>query len=164
MMKTLVATGVCAAAVLSVSAPAQAATSSCGTLPSQVQGNPDVRAGQDGAAYLFHDSKGWSVRVTHASSKGSVVTGTITATGLIGHVSTFHLEKRDAVRLSNGGHTLQFRLVNVGHLDGLSFTAECSKSMRVAIGVDGKGASTQAVYLGAHRLHPASVPFAIERH
>lgn len=164
MLKTLVASGVCAAAVLTVSAPAQAATTSCGTLPAQVQGNPTVKGGQAGAVYLFHDAAGWKVRVTHASTKSSVITGTIATSGQISHLATFHLEKGDAVRLSDGGHTLRFRMTNVGHLDGFGFTAECSKTLKMNVSVDGKGASTKAVWLGGHRVHPTSVPFAIERH
>jgi hypothetical protein len=164
MLKTLVTTGVAAASVLVASGPAAAAASTCGTLPATVQGNPNVRAGQAGDAYLFHDASGWKLRVTHPGTTRVVVSGTVTATRGISHVTPAHLEKGDAFSVSGDGHTLSFRMVNVGHLDGLDFTAECSHAMRVNVRVNGHGASTRQVFLGAHRVHPTSVPFTIERH
>ena len=164
MLKTLVTTGLAAASVLTVSGPAAAAVPACGTLPAAVQGNPTVRAGQAGDAYLFHDAQGWKLRVTHPGTARVVVGGTVTATRDISHVKPAHLERGDAFSVSRDGHTLSFRMVNVGHLDGLDFTAECSHALRVNVLVNGHGASTQRVFLGAHRVHPTSVPFTIERH
>jgi hypothetical protein len=159
MLKVLMTGGLCAAAVLTAAAPADAAIS-CGTLPGQVQGNPNLKAGQAGTTYLWHDAHGWKLRVTHPGSSRKVVTGTITASRDLGHVTKVQLDRGDAVAVSKDGHTLSFRFTNVGQLDGVDFSAECSKTLRVNI----KGASTQQVFLGAHRVHPTSVPFAIERH
>lgn len=162
MLKSLVTAGVCAASVLTVATPASAA--GCGTLPAAVQGNPNVKAGQAGVAYLFHDSQGWHVRVTHPGGSKVLVTGSITATRDISHVRATHLERGDAISVSKDGHTLSFRMTNVGHLDGVDFTAECSHALRVNVKVNGAGASTKQVFLGARRVHPTSVPFTIERH
>ena len=161
-MKTLALTGLVAAAVLTGTAPAHAAES-CGTLPAQVQGNPNVQPGSRGVAYLWHDSHGWSLRVTHPGTARAVVTGTLTVTRDISHLQTVRLERGDAVAVSRDGHTLSFRMANVGHLDGVNFTADCSPKMRVNVKVNGVGASTSQVFLGAHRAHPTSVPFTIER-
>jgi len=116
-----------------------------------------------GAAYLWHDSYGWKLRVTHPSGSRMLVTGTIPASRGIGHLRTFHLERGDAVTLSSDGHTLAFRMTNVGHLDGVDFTAECSPTMRVNVRVNGAEAKPTQVWLGAHKVHPTSVPFAIQR-
>ncbi len=159
MLKALVITGLGASAVLGVSAPAQAATT-CGTLPAQVQGSPGVRPGQAGTTYLWHDAHGWKLRVTHRGTSKAVVAGTITATRDISHLTRVRLEPGDSAVVSRDGHTLAFRFTNVGHLDGVDFTAECSHALRVVV----RGASTQQVYLGARRVHPTSVPFTIERH
>ena len=168
MLKTLLTAGAVTASVLAVAAPASAATTpatdSCGTLPAAVQGSPPVQAGQTGSVYLFHDAKGWKLRVTHAGSARQVVTGTITATRDISHLSRVRLEKGDRVGISRDGHTLTFRLANYGHLDGVNFTTACSHALKVNVRVNGKAASTQQVHLGAHRVHPTSVPFTIERH
>ncbi len=162
MLKALVTAGLAAGSVLAVAPPASAAT--CGTLPATVQGNPNVKAGQAGAAYLFHDAGGWKLRVTHPGSSRMLVTGTLTATRDISHLAKVHLEPGDAVGISRDGHTLTFRMSNVGHLDGVNFTAECSHALKVNVKVNGYGASTRQVFLGAHRVHPTSVPFTIERH
>ena len=162
MLKSLVIGGVAAATLAAPVAvtPAEAAT--CGTLPRVVQGDPAVRAGQAGAAYLFHDARGWHLRVTHPGSSKVLVTGTITASSGISRLRTFHLERGDAVRVVDG-NTLSFRMTNVGHLDGVDFSAECSRTMRVSVRVNGTAASPRQVWLGAHRVHPTSVPFAIQR-
>ncbi len=159
MLKALVLTGLSASAVLGVSAPAQAATT-CGSLPAQVQGSPNVRPGQAGTTYLWHDVHGWKLRVTHPGTAKVVVSGTITATRDISHLTRVLLEPGDVATVSPDGHTLAFRFTNVGHVDGVNFTAECSHALRVTV----KGASTQQIRLGAHRVHPTSVPFTIERH
>jgi hypothetical protein len=103
--------------------------------------------------------------VTHPGTAKVVVSGTITATRDISHLTRVRLEPGDVAAVSPDGHTLTFRFTNFGHLDGVDFTAECSHALRVAV----KGASTQQIRtkqirLGAHRVHPTSVPFTIERH
>jgi hypothetical protein len=161
MLKPLVVSGLAAMATLTaVPAPAQAAT--CGTLPRAVQGDPVVRAGQAGAAYLFHDAHGWHLRVTHPGTSRMVVSGTITASRGISALHTYRLERGDVVRVVNGS-TLAFRMTNVGRLDGVDFAAECSPAMRVDVAVNGTRATAGQVFLGAHRVHPASVPFTIRR-
>ena len=153
-----VTTAVAATAVLTAGSPAQAAT--CGTLPAQVQGSPAVRGGQAGTTYLWHDAHGWHLRVTHPGTARVVVTGTLTASSGFRDLSRVHLERGNTVALSRDGRTLAFRMTNVGHLDGFDVRAECSRTLRVAL----KGTSTQQVFLGAHRVHPTSVPFTVERH
>lgn len=159
MLRALAVTSaVAAAAVLSAGSPAQATT--CGTLPAPVQGSPSVRGGQAGTTYLWHDGHGWHLRVTHPGSARVVVAGTLTASSGFRDLARVHLERGDAVALSRDGRTLAFRMANVGHLDGFDVRAECSRTVRVAL----RGASTQQVFLGAHRAHPTSVPFTVERH
>lgn len=98
--------------------------------------------------------------MTHPGTAKVVVSGTTTATRDIRHLIRVRLEPGDVATVSPDGHRLAFWFTNVGHLDGVDFTAECSHAMRVAV----KGASTQQIRLGAHRVHPTSVPFTIERH
>lgn len=163
MLKSLVAAGLTAATSVGVPAlttPAQAAT--CGALPRAVQGDPLVRAGQAGDAYLWHDTHGWHLRVTHPGSARVIVSGTITASRGVTNVRPYRLERGDVVKVSNGT-SLAFRMTDYGHLDGVDFTAECSPTMRVSVRVNGSVASTRQVFLGAHRVHPTSVPFTIQR-
>ena len=155
----LLATGL----LIPLVAATPASAAGCGTLPSVVQGTPALRAGQAGLVYLGHDAHGWRLAATHPGSSRQVVTGTITASGAISHLSTLHLERGDAVAVSRDGHTLSFRMSNVGHLDGVRFTSECSTTMRVVARVDGHALTPAQVHLGAHDGRPTSVPFTIKR-
>ena len=153
-----------ALALTSLGAAPAADAATCGTLPAVVQGNPNVQPLQRGAAYLFHTSHGWSLRVTHASRTKAVVTGTIRTTNGVSNLHLYHLEKGDAVATGNGGRLVSFRFSNVGHLDGFDFTAECSPRLALDVHVNGKQVPTTQVYLGKNRVHPTSVPVVIERH
>jgi len=134
---------------------------SSGELPPVVLGSPDVRAHQDKGVYLWHDKHGYSLRVTEPSSKRFVVTGTITVSADISHVKKVSTEKNDTVTVR--GKTLTFRFVNDGGIDGVNFAAECSKTVHVALRAGDKALAPEQVFLGAHRQHPTSVPFTIER-
>jgi hypothetical protein len=160
-MKALICTALTAGAVLTGAPAAQAAD--CGRLPAAVQGNPGVRAGQAGLAYLFHDTHGWGLMVTHPGTTRAVVTGTLTASTPLTHLATVHLEQGDGAAPTNGGRTLSFRMSNVGHLDGIRFSGECVRTLKVALRVDGHPLTTQQVFLGSHRVHPTSVPFTVQR-
>jgi hypothetical protein len=161
LLPVLVTSALTATAVPAV--PALADSPSCGQLPTVVQGDPHVRSGDRGVAYLFHTGSGWGLRVTHASTQRTVVTGTLRASSGISSYRTYRLERGDAVSQSADGRLLSFRLSNVGHLDGFDVKAECSTTLQVTVRVDGTSAPTDRVYLGAHRAHPTSVPFVIGR-
>lgn len=162
MLKSLVIGALAAGSLAAPVAVAPAEAAGCGTLPRAVQGDPLVRAGQAGFAYLFHDTRGWHLRVTHPGTAKAVVSGTITASNGISRLHAYRLESGDVVRISNGT-TLSFRMTNTGHLDGVDFSAECSRTMRVNVRVNGTEATPRQVFLGAHRVHPSTVPFTVQR-
>ena len=162
-MKTLLAAALVAGGPLAVAVP-PAAAADCGRLPAVVQGDPQVKPGQAAAAYLYHGTHGWSLRVTHPSKQRMVVTGTLRASAGISHYRTVRLERGDAVAESRDGRTLSFRVSNYGGLDGFDFQAECSTRLTVSLAVNGAQASTTQVHLGKGRAHPTSVPFVVERH
>jgi hypothetical protein len=148
-----------------LSTPASAADSagcSTGNLPAVVQGNPNVKAGQVGGAYLWHDSDGFHLRVTHANSSKMIVNVRFDATSF----STFKpvaLERADTLTMTGDGKTVSLRFANYGKIDGVDFSADCSKRLRVDVSFNGHRATTRQVKLGAHRTSPTSVPFVIER-
>lgn len=132
-----------------------------GELPAEVLGSPDVKAHDAKGVYLWHGKNGYALRVTEPSSKRYVVTGKISVSGDISNVKRVRLEKNDRVIVR--GRTLTFRFVNDGGIDGVNFAAECSKTVHVALRADGQPVAPEMVFLGAHRQHPTSVPFTIER-
>jgi hypothetical protein len=92
-----------------------------------------------------------------------VIGGSVTASRAIGSLRRVALERSDVLKLSNGGRTLSFRFTNVGHIDGVDFTASCAKTARFGFTVGSSTASPAQVHLGAHRVSPTSVPFTVER-
>lgn len=135
----------------------------CGALPSYVEGRPahlHVRAAT--GDYLWHDTNGWHLRVTHPTKTRVVFRGVITASNPI----TFQRvrdETHDKVWLTNGGKTLVFRFVNHGGIDGVDFTDNCASTTRFALAMNGHRLGRNHIYIGAHSARPAHDPFTISR-
>ena len=153
-----------AAAYAGDSTPApSSSTAACGALPSYVEGRPahlHVRGAT--GDYLWHNSSGWHLRVTHPTRSRMVFRGVITASSPI----TFQRvrdEQRDKVTLLNGGKTLVFRFVNHAGIDGVDFTDDCASTMKVALALNGHRVGRNHIYIGAHSARPAHDPFVISR-
>ena len=150
--------------------PSTTAATGCATgqLPPSILGNPNVKPGQTGGAYIGHgtgpngERVGYGFAVTHPGSKPVVFTGTITASAPIS-AAKVRVERHDVIRLSADKHTLTFRFVNYGAIDGVAFRADCAKTVTFKLFADGHQLVTDRVFLGANRVHPTSNPFTIER-
>jgi len=156
----LVATSVGTAAA---SPEADAPGCSTGRLPNVVMGSPDLKPGQALGLYLWHGSNGYSLRATHPGTKKVIFSGVLTASNGFSHLTKVALEGSDNVSLSTDHKTLRFRFANYGRIDGLNFAANCSRTMRVRIGVNGSLATPRQIKLGKHRSNPTSNPFTIQR-
>jgi len=136
---------------------------SCNPLPTWVQGQPHgLRAGVTAGDYLWHDSTGWHLRVTHHSTDKKAFTGVIVATEPITFARVKD-EARDKVTLSDDKKKLVFRFVNYGGIDGVDFTDACSTRTHFAFAIAGHRATRNQVYIGAHSARPNAVPFTISR-
>lgn len=149
---------------------AQSGAAKCDTdahWPGYVQGRPDGFDAHDDGAYMWHSSGGWSVRVSHPVLPGKanrvVFTGAITSRGQIGHVTRVRNEKNDMVKVVNNGHTLEFRFVNFGGVDGVDFRTTCTPGLAVGLRVDKSALPTRFIHLGDKKVHPGSNPFGIRR-
>jgi hypothetical protein len=69
----------------------------------------------------------------------------------------------DIVVVGPAKHTILFRFVNYGMVDGLDFATHCSPAFTVKIYVEGQLASPGSVHLGQSDGNPTSNPFKIER-
>ena len=160
-----------------IAAPADAATAApatqsagcpTGQLPSSVLGNPGIKPGESAGVYLGHgtgstsEKVGYGLAVTHPGGKAAVFTGTIRASAPITAVKVRD-ERHDVVRLSADHRTMTFRFIDYGGIDGVAFRADCAKTVGVSLAENGKRLPTSSVFLGAHRVHPTSDPFTIER-
>jgi hypothetical protein len=61
------------------------------------------------------------------------------------------------------GHTIVFRFVNYGWVDGLDFGTRCADGFTMTLRVSGQFASTTVIHLGAGGTNPGSNPFDIDR-
>ena len=135
----------------------------CGTLPSYVEGRPaDLHVRGAAGDYVWHDSSGWHLRVTHRTAKRMVFRGVIVASGPL----TFQRvrdEAHDKVALSSDGTKLVFRFVNHGGIDGVDFTDSCASTLKFALAVNGHHLSRNGIFIGSQSARPDHNPFAITR-
>jgi hypothetical protein len=146
--------------------PAPASPDNCvkGIWPAVVQGRPLAFQAGDGV-YLWNDPDGgWALRATHIGpSDGAVISGTLTTGGKFVDVRRVQYEGDDIVAVGANKHTILFRFVNYGWLDGLDFATRCSAAISASIYIGGTLASTSAVHLGGSASSPATNPFRVER-
>ena len=149
-------------------APAIAATPATTTVcddghwPTTVQGRPRFAAGSPAGDYLWHDARGWHLRVTHVGSRRVVFSGTISADQPI-TVNGVLLEKNDHFTLSADKLSLSYRFVNYGRIDGLNFRTACASSVTFLGKVAGHDLGVRRIWIGHHRRHPLKNPFTISR-
>ena len=145
------------------SADPSATPPSCGALPSYVEGQPaDLHVRGAAGDYLWHDSSGWHLRVTHRTTKRMVFRGVIVASGPL----TFQRvrdEAHDKVALNSDGTRLVFRFVNHGGIDGVDFADSCATTLKFALAVNGHHLSRNGIYIGSQSARPDHNPFAISR-
>ncbi|OLB78037.1 MAG: hypothetical protein AUI14_14415 [Actinobacteria bacterium 13_2_20CM_2_71_6] len=155
-----------AANTATASQPAAASNGDCDRGPWQdrVQGRPaGFDAGDKGGDYLWHDTDGFHLRVTHKGDDRAVYAGVIHSPTPM-RIEPVHLEGGDVAQLSADHRTLTFRFADYGHIDGVDFHTDCAPRLRVAdLTVGGQPLPANRVYLGADRAHPASVPFTLHR-
>jgi hypothetical protein len=145
--------------------PSPADTCVKGAWPQIAQGRPlQFKAGDHGF-YLWHDPDGgWALRVTHAGPHDKVTfSGTLTTGGQFVDVERVRDESNDIVALSPNKHTIIFRFVNYGWVDGLNFATHCSTGFSTGVRVDGSLAPVSLLHLGAAEVSPLTNPFKIER-
>ena len=59
---------------------------------------------------------------------------------------------------------LVFVFANRGYIDGVNFHTYCASSLAVSrLHIGNRNLAAHQVYLGAHRAHPAHVPFRVHR-
>ncbi|MGA3219788.1 MAG: hypothetical protein ABSE77_12060 [Acidimicrobiales bacterium] len=149
------------------SAPPPASPDTCvpGAWPAVAEGRPATfLAGSDGA-YLWHDPDGgWALRVTHTGPQDRVIfSGSLTTSGKFVGVQLIGGGGNDIVVVGLAKHTIFFRFVNYGLVDGLDFATHCSRAFTVKIYLEGQLASPGTVHLGQSTGNPTSNPFQIER-
>lgn len=134
-----------------------------GHWPAATHGKPvTFVSGARAGDYLWHNARGWHLRVTKASSTRAVFTGRIrsdkpiTVTGVL-------LEKGDTFTLSADKLILTYRFVNHGRVDGLDFTTACAERLVIGGSMNGVKLPIGRIWVGARGHHPLQNPFVIRR-
>lgn len=144
--------------------PAPTTDPACvGHWPAAFQGRPTaLHAGAKGGDYIWHDSKGWHIRVTHRGSNKVVFTGKIVSSSPL-TVTPARLEKSDTWSLSADGLTLTYKFNNYGHVDGLDFKTDCAARLSFRGSMNGVKLHTNRIWVGEHGRHPLSNRFVVVR-
>lgn len=151
------------AATLAASPDATTTTTVCSEThwPVSVQGKPlTLKAGARAGDYIWHDSTGWHLRVTHPGSAKVTFTGRIVSSAPM----TFkpaRLERGDTITLSADKKTLTYKFYNYGKVDGVDFKTACAQRLRFSAAINGRKLSTSRIWLGKHGRHPLENPFVI---
>ncbi|GAB3659786.1 hypothetical protein GCM10027589_21110 [Actinocorallia lasiicapitis] len=147
--------------------PATATTDTCDVKQwrDRVQGRPvKLHAGSRSGTYLWHDKRGFHVRVTHKRHDKRVYRGSLTSDKQFVNIKAVKLEKVDKLWLSIDKKTLYFQLNNHGLIDGFDFRLACGTTLTVAdLKIGDRTLPKRQVYLGKWRQHPAHVPFTVRR-
>lgn len=154
-------TGVAAA----TPSPTAVTTAVCpdGHWPISVQGKPLVfKAGARAGDYIWHDSAGWHLRVTHAGSQGVVFSGTIRSSAPL-DAEPVRLEANDHITVSADRLTIAYRFVNYGHIDGFDFRTSCAKTLVFRGLMSGHRLPIGRIWIGHNGRHPLENPFVIRR-
>lgn len=136
-----------------------------GRVPVEVRGNPGaIRATEAGDAYIFHNRRGWHLRMRHKGSDELIFTGTIsTGDGKKVAWRGFRLESHDSVLLSPDKTSLTFQFKNYGHIDGLDLRMNCSAKVTFDLQVAGAAMAPERIHLGRNRVAASSNPITFDR-
>ena len=159
--------GVLAAPAGAATATPSAAAAACDRAPweAKVQGAPKgFGAGSASGDYLWHDTHGFHLRVTHGRNHDQrVYSGTINSSAPM-RVERVKLEKGDSVKVAANRRSLVFVFANHGYIDGINFHTDCAKALTVSrLHVGNRNLTRTQVYLGQAKAHPAKVPFTVHR-
>jgi hypothetical protein len=151
------------AGAVSAAAPTDDPAPCDGHWPTTVQGVPTLwHAGARTGDYIWHDSRGWHIRVTHPGTRLAVFTGRIRA-GAPMTVSGAQLEGRDRFWLSADKKTLSYRFTNYGHIDGLDIRTACAPWITFGGSVAGNRLPVARIVIGSGNHHPLQNPFVVRR-
>jgi hypothetical protein len=150
-------------AVASAATPTGDDVGCSGHWPASTHGKPTMLvSGGRAGDYLWHDARGWHLRVTKVTARTAVFSGRIHADQPISAAGVA-LEIGDRIALSPDRLTLTYRFVNHGHIDGVDFRTACADHLRIAGSMDGTLLPTGRIWIGATGRHPLQNPFGISR-
>ncbi len=141
-------------------------TTACtdGRWPASVQGVPTAyHIGGAAGDYVWHDSTGWHLRVTHRGSGKVVFSGRVVSSAVITSAQAVRLEGSDFIALSADHKTLTYRFTNYGKVDGLNFRTACARRVTFAGSMGASKLPIGRIWIGRANHHPLQNPFSVSR-
>jgi len=134
-----------------------------GVLPADVNGrSAALSAGLPAGAWVWHDTKGFHLRVTHDAKTKLAFTGSIVSSGnLSAHL--LRAERDDVIWRNSHNNAVRFALHNHGGIDGIDFKAGCAKKLTITLNAAGQKLTTARIFLGSDAVNPAANPVVIVR-
>jgi hypothetical protein len=130
--------------------------------PSAVTNNALVHPHYPEGMYLGEVNNEWTLYATHKGASGQVFSGTITTDGTFTALDKMKFEGHD--RASQiAPNEIQFRFVNRGYLDGISFVSSCASQATFDLSINGSSAPPGQVFLGPNRAPATSNPVTFTR-
>jgi hypothetical protein len=134
-----------------------------GHWPAVLQGVPSTwKAGAVAGTYIWHDSIGMHLRVTHRGTARLVFAGRIVSDQPM-RVQAIRLEGSDFVALSADQKTITYRVSNYGRVDGLNFQTACAGKLTFTLSAGGERLPRWRIFIGHNGAHPLQNPFTITR-
>ncbi|MBW8826192.1 MAG: hypothetical protein JF603_07575 [Acidobacteria bacterium] len=134
-----------------------------GAWPAAVVGQTaSFRAGAASGVYLWHDRKGWHLRVTHPGSNKVTFSGVVRSNRPIRDHAVKN-EKNDKLRGGRDRRSFSFVFRNYGKIDGVDWRSPCASSMWLDLSRDGARMAVADIYLGAQGAHPDANPVYLTR-
>ncbi|MCC6237144.1 MAG: hypothetical protein IT299_06185 [Dehalococcoidia bacterium] len=128
-----------------------------------VQGvDPEAeRDGRPVGYYIGRSADGGIHLRSHGPHARHHFTAVLRTDGTFVDVEGVRLERGDAVRVSDDGHTLRYDVYTFDGLDGVDFRVEGGEVLAFHLELNGRLIDTDRIYLGAADAHPAHNPFRI---
>jgi hypothetical protein len=112
--------------------------------------------------YVGEVNNNWTLFATHPGGSGQVFSGTITTDGTFSALSKLKFEGHDSAS-QTAPNQIQFRFVNRGYLDGISFDSSGSCHATFNLSINGSAAPPNQVLLGPGRTPSISSPMTFTR-
>lgn len=151
------------AAALTASAAILASTVALALPAKQFQGKPEFKAGQQLAAFVWHDGDGHHVRFTTVDNaifrqfSGKVCGKAVT------NLVPVRTEVGDGVKVGPEGHCVFFDFKTNAGVDGFDFRMPDGDKIAYELNIDGKPMAPALIHVGAKGVHPKHSPFVLDR-
>lgn len=135
-----------------------------GGWPVWIQGRPlSLEPGSSPGFYFWHDDDGLHLWTTTPFTEEHTFTAVLTTNGHFRNVSRERFEPEDAATVTDGGHTLLVRLHTYDGIDGVNFRVQGGDHLTLRLYHEGHLLDPAFVYAGRFSVHPANIPFTIDR-